>query len=532
MNSFPDYSKELIFAFTYRRGYNTGSITVQQIGYDPGPYPCDEKVQEGFLSAAFTYDYTGTNVGIHDYARIPTKVAPFIISPSIGDPSPDCRPRQSGYCPPRYEANFLLAEGSHAFEVSSSWNVQLVGRTGLFNLKVVGLRDQIDIPGPFNLPANEQWLRDSNGNILGMVEVEIKDNEGFTHQDQLLIGVQAPPGRPTLHAKEEGNNAVELSYIADGATSFKIYYGGTSGSYNGTGLPGGPSPISVGSQTSYTLTGLATFRPYYIAVKGFNNQGESLYSSEVIVHPRHIFDLSNPYHVPYELLAGCLLPDQHLVLWLPFDEAGGAVAANTSAFSGHDGSKKGAPSSTPGRVGSGLCFNGTSDYVEMPSYPEINFGLHDFSLETWVKPSLGDSVRVLIDKRDEPRSFNPVVGYSFFLYNGRLALQLADGTYANYISNVVVPTDGNWHHVAVTVRRSSATGGQFYLDGQPVDKVFDPTGHQGSLSATNPLRIGLRSSSLTGFFHGCLDEVQAMEQALTPDEVLSHFHAGPSGTCK
>lgn len=407
-----------------------------------------------------------------------------------------------------------------------------MGRTGVFPLKVAGASDQIEIRGPFLLPANEQWLRDSNGNILGMVEVEIKDSESFVHQAQSLIGIQAPPGKPTLNVQEKGNNAAKLSYLADGASSFKIYYGGTSGSYNGTGLVGGPSPISVGTQTTYTLTGLAVFRPSYIAVKAFNDQGESPYSNEVIVHPRLIWDLSTSYRVPTTLFAGCILPEDNLVLWLPLDEAGGDVADNAAIFSDHDGAKKGVPSSAPGRVGSGLCFNGTSDYVEVPSYPEINFDVHDFSLATWVKPNPGDSVRILIDKRDESSSFAPVVGYSFFLYNGHPGLQLADGTYANYIANAIVPTDGNWHHVAVTVRRSSPTGGQFYLDGQPVGNVFDPTGHRGSISATNPLRIGSRSSSVSGLFRGCLDEIQAFEQALSPDEVLSHFQAGGSGTCK
>ncbi len=111
-------------------------------------------------------------------------------------------------------------------------------------------------------------------------------------------------------------------------------------------------------------------------------------------------------------------------------------------------------------------------------------------------------------------------------------MQLADGLYDNYFSDVLVPSDGNWHHVAVTVRRSSATGIQFYLDGQPMGKTFDPTGHRGPLAATNPLRIGSRSSSVSGLFEGCLEEVQAFQQALSPDEVLSHAQADAGGTCK
>jgi hypothetical protein len=523
-----DQSKGLNFTFSYLRGYNNGSILIRQIGYSPGADPCGGSPQAVPLKATHTYGYMGSTVGIHDYARIESG-APLVISPLTGDPSPDCRPRQpSGYCPPRYFADFLLAEGSHAREVAISWSVTLQGRTGNFPLHSVNFGDELSVPGPFLLPQNEQWLRDSNGNIQGVVQVDITDDSRppIVHTAQLLIGVQAPPGKPTLRVQERGLNAADLTYFADGATSYKIYYGGTSGVY-------GPSTVNVGTQTSYTLTGLYPFRPYYIAVKGINAQGESVYSNEVVVHPRPIFDLSTPYRVPFGLIAGCLLPAENLVLWLPFDEAEGNVVANASVFSDHPGEKKGLPSSVPGRVGRSLCLNGTSDYVEIPSYPEIDFGVHDFSLEAWVKPGTGDSVSVLVDKRDE-RIFSSgaVSGYSFFLYNGRLGLQLADGNYDNFIANAVVPADGTWHYVAVTVQRSSKTGVQFYLDGQPVDKAFDPTGHPGSLSAIKPLRIGSRSSSVSGLFHGCLDEVQAFEQAISPDEVLSHFQAGSKGTCK
>ena len=59
----------------------------------------------------------------------------------------------------------------------------------------------------------------------------------------------------------------------------------------------------------------------------------------------------------------------------------------------------------------------------------------------------------------------------------------------------------------------------------------DPTPYSGSITPppSYPLRVGSRSSSVTGLFNGCLDEVQAIQQALTQDEVLSHFQ---SATCK
>jgi hypothetical protein len=97
-----------------------------------------------------------------------------------------------------------------------------------------------------------------------------------------------------------------------------------------------------------------------------------------------------------------------------------------------------------------------------------------------------------------------------------------------------VPSDGNWHLVAVTVDRLTPQGGKFYLDGYPAGSSFDPTGRPGTLTNAAPLRIGSVTDVGGGgsFFKGTLDEVEVYLRALTPYENLVLYLAGPCGKCK
>ena len=96
--------------------------------------------------------------------------------------------------------------------------------------------------------------------------------------------------------------------------------------------------------------------------------------------------------------------------------------------------------------------------------------------------------------------------------------------------------DGDWHHIAVTVKRDSPTGGKFYVDGEPVPGpygVFNPTNRPSSLTNNGALRPGSRSfSPPSGLYHGILDEVELFPRVLTPAEIQGIFQAGSNGKCK
>jgi len=233
-----------------------------------------------------------------------------------------------------------------------------------------------------------------------------------------------------------------------------------------------------------------------------------------------------------DLATCCVQPPSSMALWLPLDESSGSTSLNAAvAIAGvQPGTHVGLSTPTAGKVSGALCFNG-SGHVDVPTYAAITIGSNNFSLDAWVKHAPGSfPTEVLVDKRTSVSS--TVRGYSLFLSNGQLGLQLADGTFANYLSSGTVPFDNQWHHVAVTVDRSNSSGGRFYLDGQPLGTPFDPTAHGGNLSTGAPFRIGARSFGPGGDLHACIDEVEAFRRVLNAAEVFGLYHAGSIGKCK
>ncbi len=237
----------------------------------------------------------------------------------------------------------------------------------------------------------------------------------------------------------------------------------------------------------------------------------------------------------------CVPPPADMTAWWPLDETSGTSAEE--AINGNDGTHFGGPSPLAGQfVDNSLCFNGLTDYVEVPDAPALNFGTGNFSVDAWIRPASVAGIQLLVDKRVEAAS---VTGYSFFLVNNQIAFQIADGvgssactpcpgspsSCANYTSPGVVVANA-WQHVAVTVERNSTTGLRFYHNGVQVGPALDPTCHLLSVSNPNPLRIGSRSSTVSGLFDGCIDEVELFDQVVPAAVINTLYQAGAAGKCK
>jgi phosphoribosyl-AMP cyclohydrolase len=201
----------------------------------------------------------------------------------------------------------------------------------------------------------------------------------------------------------------------------------------------------------------------------------------------------------------CITPPDSMVAWFPFDETVGPVAKN--ACDGNDGTHYNSPTVEPGMVQNGLCFDGLDAYVDVPTYPGIEIGTSDFTIDAWVKRPLDDddsAIRIMVDKRAD--GAGTYVGYSFYLYLGLLHLQMS--------------TPSQPHH---------NFGSNAYSLVLP---EYNPTAWSGSLTNSFPLRVSSRSYSVSGAFYGCIDEVEVFNRVLTPQEIYEIWLAGECGKCK
>jgi hypothetical protein len=122
-----------------------------------------------------------------------------------------------------------------------------------------------------------------------------------------------------------------------------------------------------------------------------------------------------------------------MVLWFTFDEPTGSTAYNPpGAFNGtrYDGSAVAGSGNGPAHqlssyVLNSLCFDGFNDYVSVPSYPAINFGAGDFSLDAWILRGPNDAgTRVIAEKfQGAANIFMPILGYSLYLQSGVLVFK-------------------------------------------------------------------------------------------------------------
>ncbi|MBC8096752.1 MAG: immunoglobulin domain-containing protein, partial [Akkermansiaceae bacterium] len=166
-------------------------------------------------------------------------------------------------------------------------------------------------------------------------------------------------------------------------------------------------------------------------------------------------------------------------------------------------------------------------------------------IEGWIKvgsTNLSQANALLVEKRlyaPMGNSFLQANGFSLLIQQGTLAFGF--GYTPNTTNNTrlfIAPgpdlRDGMFHHVAVSMDRSSTNGGRLYVDGQVV-RTFNPT-VPGSLSTTAPLNFALNPANLFGgistSFSGLMDEFAIYARALAAQEIQSIAAAGAAGKCK
>jgi hypothetical protein len=301
------------------------------------------------------------------------------------------------------------------------------------------------------------------------------------------------------------------------ASSYNVYFGMNFNDVNNASTSYDPCSVYKGRvvNNNYFAENLAFQQTYYWRVDAVND-----------VDPNNIWK-GDVWEFTTD---DCILPLSNMTTWFAFDENSG-IEANDRAGAIHSQGTltNGASFISSGKVDGGLQLDGVNDFVDVYDDPELNFGTGDFSIDAWVKTSVGSGTHVIVDKRSGPMLTH--TGYVFFLLNGNLALQLGNGgpTNLNYFSSLFV-ADGNWVHVAVTVDRDDPNGLKFYVGG--VSQTRNPTGAQGTLDNSGNLLIGSDRYFSSHSFNGSIDEVDLFNRALDVNEILAIFEAGSGGMYK
>jgi len=206
-----------------------------------------------------------------------------------------------------------------------------------------------------------------------------------------------------------------------------------------------------------------------------------------------------------------------------FDEGAGTTARDASLYEadGTFGSPN-APSWAPGLFGNALSFEDHGDHVAVTTFPAGSYS--QLTVEAWVKlgsqqgrnefinEQSGNSLWMNIDTSDNHADFDD----AFDVY-------LGDTTFKGYHSTYAAIPRGEWAHLAFTYD-DDVDELKLYVNGQ-LDRTIT-TG--GTINLDSTVLLGKReSNSDSTSFKGLLDEVAFYSRALSGDEILARFGAGP-----
>ena len=186
--------------------------------------------------------------------------------------------------------------------------------------------------------------------------------------------------------------------------------------------------------------------------------------------------------------------------------------------------------------GRAVYFNGSSSYVELPSYPAFSlFDDKSFTTEMWIKASATDASSIyqpvlfsIVGSNSANQFiFLELAGSSRSGTPGKVVLATANGsgTYREIVSASRVD-DGVWHHVVATINTTSI---KIYIDG-----ILSISGTPAYASAfnfdiqANKKRIGHFSGTNSTYYKGRMDEFAIYDRELTSTEILDNYNAGAS----
>ncbi|MBU6490980.1 hypothetical protein KGQ25_02400, partial [Patescibacteria group bacterium] len=232
------------------------------------------------------------------------------------------------------------------------------------------------------------------------------------------------------------------------------------------------------------------------------------------VHPALASTISSSLSMPPNNLG--------LVGWWTFDGANMVSNVADSSGQGNNGNLVGYTSTTtlPGPVGQALSFNGSSQYVNVPTSSSLAI-TGDMTVVAWVYLNSYANYNGIVSKtgsganQNEPAPFDVYTNQS----TGYVSFYRGNGTTPGFVVSTSPVPLGKWQQIAITQQGTTVT---HYLNGVP--------NGTGTLSASiadagQPMLIGYRTDNATKM-NGKMDDVRIYNRALSASEIIQMYNTG------
>ncbi len=325
---------------------------------------------------------------------------------------------------------------------------------------------------------------------------------------------------------------VAVTYSTSSTSSIpRMYFNGEALSISTVSAPTG----SASSDASYNLlVGDNTFVLPPGIIDDFRVYNRILAASEV----KRLYELGATTHINTTIDTNDELENGLVGHWT-FDGPKMAWASSTaevldSSASSIEGDmvNMDQQSVTPGKMGQGLQFDGSDDYVSVPDTAAIR-NLSALSISAWIKPRSLDGGNCfgythIVEKNEGCN--NAIDGWLFMLspeniLEFRVGYTVGPATDLIRSSASSTITLNEWQHVMVTwTGTSSASGARIYRNGTEVSYGTSQNGATNRQNETANLNIG--SLQTDSVFDGTIDDVRVYNRALSATEVKRLYELG------
>ncbi len=191
-----------------------------------------------------------------------------------------------------------------------------------------------------------------------------------------------------------------------------------------------------------------------------------------------------------------------------------------------------------GTYGSAISFDGSNDYVQVPSNSLFQ-GDNMKTIEAWVKPSSMSVIQLILEKGDTNLGGAERGPYFLAICNdGKVVVDVYDTTATmNGFGSSSVLSANNWYHLALVINTTdpvAANEVKLYING--TQETRSNSGCQANAandlgairSNTQPVFIGIRDTSGIKSlpFNGTIDEVRIWNRSLSQAEIQAEMSKG------